>query len=506
MPEPQAKTDHPQAALPDDLLIRFSTFIAARLGLNFRRDRRRHLAAAATAAAREMGFAETAEFILWLLSSPLSRSQIEILARHLTVGETYFFRDPEIFRLLEERILPKLLLSRRRSGRHLRIWSAGCATGEEPYSLAILLCRMLISPPEWNVTILGTDINPLALGRAAEGVYSEWSFRDAPPWLKEGYFRKRPDGHFEILPRLREMVTFSSLNLTENVYPCLANNTNAMDLILCRNVLMYFVPELTDRVVERFHNTLTDGGWLIVSPTETSLASSARLSAVHFPEAILFRKQEAAVKGPGMVFNEERPAARILPLQPPTVCPGEPLPDSRPLAAVPTPLPTADRLAEAQDLYGQGHYAGAAEKLEGLLAPRPDDPRALALLARCRANQGDFAAAGRWCEKAIAADKLDAGLRYLQALILEEQGAFDAAAEALKRTLYLDHGFVLAHFALGNLSRRQGDPARAEKHFRNALALLNACPPDEALPEAEGMTTGRLGEIIGTLLGHKGKA
>ena len=182
----------------------------------------------------------------WLLSSePPSRNQIEILASYLTIGETYFFREKQTFEILEERILADLIKTRRQNERRLRIWSAGCCTGEEPYSIAMLLSKMLPDLKDWNISILATDINPRFLHKASEGVYSKWSFRDCPQGVKERYFRKAKEDRLEILPDIKKMVTFSYLNLVEDSYPSLSNCTNAMDVIFCRNVLMYFAP--TDR-------------------------------------------------------------------------------------------------------------------------------------------------------------------------------------------------------------------------------------------------------------------
>jgi chemotaxis protein methyltransferase CheR len=120
----------------------------------------------------------------------------------------------------------------------------------------------------------------------------------------------------------------------------------------------------------------------------------------------------------------------------------------------------------------------------------------MALLARAYANQGHLAAALEWCDKAIAADKLNAGLRYLRATIRQEQGANDEAMVSLKQALYLDPNFVLAHFALGNLALRQGKLKESDKHFANALWLLSAYRPEDVLPESEGVTAGRLMQII----------
>jgi chemotaxis protein methyltransferase CheR len=124
----------------------------------------------------------------------------------------------------------------------------------------------------------------------------------------------------------------------------------------------------------------------------------------------------------------------------------------------------------------------------------------MTLLARVYANQGELAKSLEWCEKALSADKLDSGLYYLRAMILQEQGAVGGATKSLKQALYLDGDFVLAHFALGNLALRQGKIEESGKHFENALLLLGAYRQEETLPESEGMTAGRLSEVIQSMI------
>jgi chemotaxis protein methyltransferase CheR len=144
----------------------------------------------------------------------------------------------------------------------------------------------------WHITILATDINGLFLEKAAAGIYSEWSFRGAPGWVKERYFKKIREGRYEILPSIREMVKFTQLNLVEGHDPSPANLTSAIDLVLCRNVLMYFVPWQVNRVLDNFYSCLIDDGWLIVSPTEISYLQTTPFSMVNFPGAMLHQKRQ----------------------------------------------------------------------------------------------------------------------------------------------------------------------------------------------------------------------
>src|SRR5713101_5391864 len=254
--------------VPDAQWSQLSEFIAATMGLDFPAERWTDLQRGLAGAADEFGFANLAACADWLLSAPLTKAQHQVLARHLTVGETYFFREKKSFDILGSTILPELIRSRRGREPRLRIWSAACCTGEEPYSLAILLHQLMPDLPDWHVTILATDINGRFLQKAAAGLYGEWSFRDAPAGFKESYFKRAGDGRYAILPEIKKLVTFAHLNLVEDVYPSVATDTNAMDVIFCRNVLMYFTPQQARKVVGNLHHTLIDGGWLVVSPSE----------------------------------------------------------------------------------------------------------------------------------------------------------------------------------------------------------------------------------------------
>ncbi len=460
-------------ALPASLLSALSGFVAARLGVYFPEERLADLERGVEAAARELGLPDVESFARWLLKGTLTRNDIEVLASHLTVGETYFFREKEGLEVFERQIVPELLRSRANGERHLRIWSAGCSTGEEPYSIAMILDRLLGNAEGWAITILATDINPRSLRKAAVGVYGEWSFRGTPAWIRERHFKKTKDGRFELHSHIRNKVTFSYLNLADDVYPLRPNHTNAMDVIFCRNVLMYFSTERTSEVVQRFYRSLLDGGWLLVSPTETSIALFAPFSAVHYPGVVLYRKTA-----------EDEPLRTVIGHAAPALTE----PD---LFSFPTPLPPLE--PEIVEPPQQPHIGEAP-------APVQEDGHALAAHARRCANAGRLDDAIGWCERAVAADKMNPAHHYLLATIRQEQGQIEAAAQSLMRALYLDPAFVLAHFGLGNMELSLGQHGKAERHFANALATLRTYAHDELLPESEGLTAGRLAEIITSVL------
>jgi chemotaxis protein methyltransferase CheR len=474
------------------LLSRISSHIAAQMGLHFPEARWHELERGLVSAAHISGFPDVPSYAQWLLSAPLTQEQIGALARYLTVGETYFFRDKRVFDLLRGQILPELITKRRGAARHLRIWSAGCCTGEEAYSIAILLSQLMPDWDEWLLTILATDINPHFLHKAVEGHYGEWSFRDVPSYIKDRYFTCTQVGRFEIVSSIKQRVKFTVLNLASESYPALTNNTNAMDIIFCRNVLMYFSPEQAKKAVRNLYNSLAEGGWLIVGAGESSQSLFSDFTAIQFPDLLLYQKNSQK--------NFQKSQLPLSPPMPQTV----PLPrksserpanTSETVNASETKQPLPSR-SECKTLYEQGHYALAEAEARLFLSEYPHDVVVLSLMARIYANQGKLDEALVWCERAIAVNRLNAGSYYLLATIQEERGEVNEAMKALRRALYLEPDFVLAHFALGSLSRRQGKQSEADKHFANMLWLLSSYQQEDVLPESDGLTAGKLMEMM----------
>ena len=525
-------------------LALFAKFIARAMGLHFTRERLFELDQKMVAVAKDAGYADAEQYQIWLMSAPLSREQLETLARALTIGETYFLRDPRSYQVLEQELIPGLLARRRGKDLSLRIWSAGCSSGEEPYTLAILLSRAIPDLANWNISLVATDINPQALERGRQGIYSQWSFRNSPSWLMD-YFQKTAEGRFEIAPRIRTMVHFDYMNLADNAAVAQCAGTDFLDIIFCRNVMLYFDPVQIERTIARFHAALRDGGWLFVGPTEVDPRFTKGFTCLRFPGAFVLRKgveNASALRHPSPAPLGD--AARSVALASPSSRAGDTLApragdssksDWGLAPQVPVPLPTAgqppgpafdrqgsaqggpeiatapdpattsrqpeppDGHAEALALYQAGSYEKSADSVRRSLLAGPQPVETLILGARAFANIGRFSEAREFCEAAIAADRLSPQSHYLLSIILEQQGEVAAAATSLKNVLFLDQDHLMAYFALGNLSRQTGDASGSERNFANALQLLERRDPHEVLPEAEGMTAGHLAQIIRTI-------
>ncbi|MBB6251031.1 CheR family methyltransferase [Nitrospirillum iridis] len=476
-----------QRTLPDPLLAAMSDRLSARIGLYFPADRWSDMERGLERAAVELGYPSTLAAVQNWLSADPDATQLEALVGQLTVGETYFFREPKSFEALGQKILPDLIAERRSQGTlALRMWSAACCTGEEAYSLAMLLDILLPDRAGWTITLLATDVNPRFLRRAAEGVYGEWSFRGVDPAMRARYFTALPGGLHRISPHIARMVTFACHNLVDDPYPALESNTNAMDVILCRNVLMYFNGDQANRVVRRLARSLVDTGWLLPSSVDGAPPMFAPLTFVPFDGATVYRKLPAPAS-PGVAHHA--PAPQPFPFTPSP--PARAMPAAPPPTAV-APTPTLDH---CRALYDQGRYGEAVDGLEALLAMAPADDAAMLLLARTYANQGRLADAAHWCQGVLDHNRVSAEAHHLLAMIQQERGDTAAAATSLQRALFLAPHSIATHLAMANLARGEGRTRDARKYYRNVMGLLEGRQPDEILPELEGMTVGRLLDV-----------
>lgn len=492
----------------DKLLEEFNGYIEANMGLSFPKEKWVELEKGLQSLCKQYGSDNEETFARHVMSSAFTERQIEMLATALTVGETYFFRERDALDAFEYLVLSEWIRMRRGGEQRLRIWSAGCASGEEPYTIAMMLKMLLSDLKDWKISILATDINPYFLEKAVKGVYTSWSFRDVPERITSQFFIKK-EGGFEILPEIKEMVTFSYLNLMKDEYPSLLNNTNAMDVIFCRNVLMYFSPKNIKSVTKNFHRCLTDGGWLVVSQTELIDEYFKGFGKASHAGALLFRKSDIGAEK--KTYESEITTRTAAPLCKQGMEESTPIlierrtekarkPNEKEAASV---VAAQDLYEKASKAFEEGDYGRTEEVVGTLIEDSPGNAKALSLLARVCANQGRLDEALRHIEEAIKADNMKPGCHYLHSAILKEKGLKQEAMASLKKAVYLDAEFALAYFAMGNLALGSGNGVEAERHFNNALLLLRKRGYDDILPESEGLTAGRLIDLIESMKWRK---
>ncbi len=446
-------------------------------GLAYYANKDSDLAARIGARMAQLNLAGCSEYLAMLRDREDGEVERHALIGLLTIGETYFFRHSEQFDAIRDVALPDIL-QRNRDRRTLRIWSAGCATGAEPYTIAILLKQYFGAQLEgWDVRILGTDLNQSFLARAERGEFDERALRSTPDEVKRAWFT--PAGPFwRVLPFAKDWLSFQYHNLVEHPYPSIVHGIAALDLILCRNVMIYFDIDVIQSILGRFHECLVDGGWLAVGHAESNTEWFGAYRTVNLPGATLYQK--TSDRRPVTIpFVSAAPAPAVQPASfvPPTWTPPD-LPSvpaaGRPFPA-PAPIVAAPPAAAASD-------------------------RGVALIRRL-ADEGKWPEAERACEQALLADSLNAEVHFYQALVLEQMRRPADAERALRRAIYLDRGFVLAHYHLGLLLRTMKQRDEAIRSLRNVQALLARMASDDAIADADGLTVADLRQLADLHLG-----
>lgn len=505
-------SDRAALSLSFEDYVRFARLVKERFGLAFPDRRRTELEIGVRRAFAESTAANLDSYYQSLLDPLDGALELERLVNNLTIGETHFFRDAGQFDALANRVLPEII-ERRRATRILRIWSAGCASGEEPYSIAMLLREMIPDLPAWNITILGTDINTRHLERARQGVYGEWAFREPRARVfRARCFREENQG-YRLDPELCKMVTFRALNLAEEGYPSYETNTMFMDLILCRNVTIYFPEEVTARVISRFYNALVDGGWLVVGHSEYAHNHYQRFHLHSFPDAILYQRTGEPQKpvpsvpntaaAPGS-FSDRQPGIAAAPVSAGDgtfpgawsgALNGFPPYAVRFAGAGTGPL-AANAFELAQSMLSIGHVDRARDLLLRWLEAHPNHAPGCALLGKAFADLGNWPEAERWCQIALSLDPLNLEGYYILALVFQHQGKAEWAIETMKKVIYIHHDDALGHFSLANLFHQAGQRGMALKYLENARRILDKLPPDALVPRSGEVSAARLMQTV----------
>lgn len=445
-------------------LGRFRDLLTQRLGWQF--DDSRLPGLAGTLAARAAaGRLPCASYINQLHRPGLS-DEWALLARELSIAETYFLRYPDQFQALVQQVLPERLAG---DAMPLQILSMGCASGEEPYSLAIMV-RECLPDAAARVRILGADLNPALLERARSGRYSSWSLRELPEPLRARWFRVEGSNHV-LQPEIVRAVEFSPRNLALEDPDFW--QAARFDVVFCRNLLMYFSFEQARAAIERIARSLVPGGYLFLGHAETLRGLSTGFDICQRGDAYFYRKQ-------GRSQGAVAPAA---PLLLPTIAADSWVEAIRAASArierlsdragtPPAEVPRAPDLGAVHDSLQQERYGQALAQLDLLPAHQGGDPDVLLLRAVALCHHGELQAAQAVCHRLLADDGCNAGAHYVLALCHEAGGDWPQALRHDRLACHLDPDFAMPRLHLGLLARRMGESERAARELRQAAGLL----------------------------------
>jgi chemotaxis protein methyltransferase CheR len=408
---------------------RFRDLVEDRCGLFFGESRQTSLQASVGIRMQQLGLDDAGAYYE-RLRGEAADDEFRKLIHLVTITETCFLRDPAQFRMLRQHVIPSVLADRERDGtRALRIWSAGCSSGEEPYSIALTLRDMglHLTHPDWTFDILGTDLNTERLDAARRGEYGARAVRNVEgAWLRR-FFEPSGD-QFRLKDDIRRSVRFREGNLTSD------RSTGAppgrADVILCKNVAIYFRPEVTRRLVERLYDALNDGGYLLLGHSESLWQMESGLTLVEHDGVFCYRK------------------------------------DARPKTYPPAPAAAAGEQATGQyerclEAFRNGEWDQAERDVRELIRASWTFVPAHLLLGGLYAQRGRYAEAREQAEQVLGLDDMDARAYLLLGMIDARAGRCAEAVVSLRRALYLDDALALAYFWLGLLYRDRGDVDRA---------------------------------------------
>lgn len=487
--------------IPADGITRLIAHVQTRTGLDIPPAR---LATSRTAVQRAMMQSEISDVDRYRATLDEDDRAFDALVEALTVGETYFFRDPRQLAFIRTEAIAEIL-RRRGEGHTISVWSAGCATGEEAYTLAILLHELGL---DQRRRILGTDLSRRRLVAARRGLYGKWSLRGVAAQVVDRYFH-RVGAQFELIPAIRTAVRFKYFNLVDKNSS--AGHTGAFDLIVCRNVLIYFDAPAIALAARRFVDQLAEGGWLILGPSDPPLPDSLGCEVVVTDAGIAYHRSTRARPAPAAWTPS--PVTEAAPVSIATVSgPARDVPPPEPRQIVPGRVASADAgatrgpealLAAARAFYLARQYDLAVVEAQECLR-RGGDVEGWIVLVRALADAGRVSEAALACAAALEAHPTSAELSVLQSLLHGELGQHERAAVAARQALYLDRELVVAHLASGSAMLRSGDERGARRAFRNALRLLEPIAPDTIVPASGGEPAARLTMLARSQLQHLG--
>jgi chemotaxis protein methyltransferase CheR len=404
-------------------------------------------------------------------------NEYELLISELTIGETYFFREKSIFSALETKVLPQIIQANSHS-RKIRIWSAGCATGEELYSISILMQNRFSEELKgWDVTLLGTDINRKFLNSANEGKYRRWSFREVDESLVEDCFER--DGEYFILkPRYRTGICFQYHNLVSNPFPSILDNLGNFDLVMCRNVMIYFDKSVLQKIIQGFQRSLKEGGYLVVGHAEHMGAMFKEFQILKTDAGIIYQKKDLS----GFFETQKMNISPAI------------IKDKNP--------DYLQSLKNSKFLDKLGPIKTSAIKNNSDISANPESAKHIIELKsfeklQALLHEGDWTGAYAEAQSLEGSHKLNVLWQFYNAIICDSLGFSQRAEEHLRKTIYLDRKFILGHYHLALFYYRNKDMMKSKKSFLNVNDLLSQMAADEKVPYSEGITVQQLRELAG---------
>lgn len=438
------RTNHLPKDISAEEFKMFADYIEEQFGFILGEDKFDSLRISLHARANQLGVKSYKEYFQIIKDNI---QELKELLSLITINETYFFRYPEQFQVLGNIILPELLISRRyKKERPLRIWSAGCSTGEEAFSIAITIMESI---PDWqslDIKILGTDVSKKALEAAFKGIYPRSAFRITREEIIEKYFIKVDKDHWRIKDEVRSLVDFMYHNLIKEPYPFAF--IGARDIIFCRNVTIYFKPESTRRVIKNFYQSLVPGGYLFIGHSETLYNLNPGFLTVRYGDVFLYQKPHEAQENDSRINTEDLKSEKHKAI----------LSESAQAKIDIDHIPASSRdVNEKIKSTSESNNPCADVRTKKILF----------LLERDR-----IADAKSEVDSLISSDPLNPEAYYLSGIISKKMGFLEDALEAFRRSVYLDKDFAPSLIEIGSIYYTIGNLDESVKYYWRAAETL----------------------------------
>lgn len=421
-----------------------------------------------------------------ILGSISQNEEFNILLDNLQINETYFFREEKILNLLSKIAIPSS------NNPACNIWSVGCSTGEEPYSILMFLIESFTSSIQENIDLLATDINLHSMEKALKGKYTPWSFRNTTSERQEKFFKREGD-QFQIKENLVQHVKFRVHNLQTDSYPSIVNGTNAKDVILCRNVLIYFDKESRDRIISKLSDCLIPGGYLFLGLTESSFVNNQNLERIIEKDIVYFRRKESSTSTPNktirMISKNQGTQFNI----PTTQTEDDIFTNSN-----------AHQQNIWQTYYDVGEYEQCINEIiendsspvEKFNLDKKKNRVKFEYLINSLVNLNKTKQAIEHCLEHQEVNKESPYFYLLLANLFVHSDNNESAIDNLTKAIYIDKDYIPAHLLLGRIYFSQNEKGLSDNHYRTALALLNKYDDEQIIDSSTGFSAKIIRETI----------
>ncbi|MBI2469932.1 MAG: tetratricopeptide repeat protein [Planctomycetes bacterium] len=482
---------------------KFRQYIESRTGMYFDDSKQNSLKISIDSRMAALDIKEYSAYYSLIITNTMGKKEFDELLNIILIRETFFFRDDKQLKVLTKNILPELI--KRKKEKEIKIWSAGCATGEEPYSIAMAIMECYL-PDDINVSVYATDISEWALKRAKEGIYNKSSMRAVDKAMLNKYFTQR-DGWYHLNDQVKQFVRFDTINLIEPFFPIEAVH---VDIIFCKNVLIYFRTETVKTVIRKFYEMLAAGGYLFVGHSESLWQISDDFELEEISGIFIYRKdgknrvasltkrfQQKGKASGSINFTGKAPSSLVKK--------GSRHITLTPQAAGEKVSPQSVGLMHKKDVSkcmkkgvppaGDDNYESVLEEIEEVLEGDPKNVDAHLLAGKLYANIGLYDKALKKGMDALEIDDLSADAYLLMGSIYYKIGEKEKAISVFKKTIYLDDNSVISHYYLGNLYKDAGLNEQAVNEYKNVIRIFEANPESKEWLVGEVFTVKQLKEI-----------